>query len=156
MQASIQYSRNITGPMVELEHRARDLTPVMAALAEGLRTSVVRNFEVGGRYSLVGSLRGGDRSWKPVEGNPHPLVRSGMLRDSIFSQHTADSATVATGLEYAARHNFGFEVGARSDLISGLRTRAGRTEARPFLVFQDDDMEELLDNTERYLLHGHV
>lgn len=156
MQASIAYSRNITGPMDQLQHRSSDLTPVMAALAEGLRTSVVRNFEVGGRYSLVGSLRGGDRSWKPVEGNPHPLVRSGMLRDSIYSHHTQNSAEVATGLEYAARHNFGYEVGARSDLLTRSSTRAGRTEARPFLVFQDADMEELLDNTERYLLHGHV
>jgi len=128
----------------------------MEALADGLRTSVVRNFEVGGRYDRAGSLRGGTKSWKPVEGNSHPLVRSGMLRDSIYSDYTQNSAEVGTGLEYAARHNFGYEAGSRSDLLTRSTVRGGRTEARPFVVFQDADMEELLDNTERYLLHGHV
>lgn len=156
MQASIVYSRNITGPMDELRHRASDLSAVMAHVSEGLRSSIVRNFEAGGRYERVGSFRGGSKRWKPVQGNSTPLVRSGLLRDSIYASHTSNSAEVGTGLEYAARHNFGYEAGSRSDLLTRRVARGGRTTARPFLVVQEADMEELLDTTERYLLHGHV
>lgn len=169
-----------------LLERSSRMAPAMASIAEVHRSSVVRNFEVGGRYSKAGSLAGGDSRWKPVAGNPTPLVRSGMLRDSIYARHTATEAVVATGLEYAAIHNNGGEARsyARTELFTRNRagkgsneshpnlnpfakgTSAGRGQtygdsvrnmpARPFMVAQDRDIAEDKRIIRSYLLTGGV
>ncbi len=156
-------------------HRAQHMGPVMAGIAEGvMRTSVVRNFEVGGRFDRAGSIRGGTNKWEPVEGNPTPLVRSSMLRDSMHAMSTDDTATLAASMEYAAIHNFGGDitVHARSELFVRNRdaatkkftkgTTSGRGHtigehtvkmpARPFMVLQDHDIEDASDLIRNHIL----
>lgn len=171
MQVTVKVSLRGTS-LDDLLNRAAHMRSAMGDIAERLRGSVVRNFEVGGRYSRAGSIRGGGTRWDLVAGNPTPLVRSGMLRDSIHAVSTDDTAVVATGLEYAAIHNNGGEIRsyARSELFTRNRagkgsnsshpnlnpfakgTGAGRGHtygesvrkmpARPFMVVQEDDVAE--------------
>lgn len=164
-----------------LARRCDQLGGVMTTVAVRLTGSVVRNFEVGGRYGSAGDLMGGTNRWKPVRGNSTPLVRSGMLRDSIRPRSTEDTAMVVTGLEYAAIHNNGGQIRsyARSELFS--RNRAGKGSnpnhknlnpyapgttagkgntygesvrtmpARPFLVIQPADVDDA-----KSLIRGHL
>lgn len=50
----------------KLAKRSSDMTPAMKTIGEIIRTSVVTNFEVGGRYSEPGSWRGGSNRWQPL------------------------------------------------------------------------------------------
>ncbi len=50
----------------QIQKRVSDMTPVMRGLGELIKTSVKRNFEVGGRYSEEGNWRGGTRAWLPL------------------------------------------------------------------------------------------
>ena len=50
----------------DLSSRLDDMKPAFQVIGEIIRTSVVRNFEVGGRYSAPGSWRGGPKSWQPL------------------------------------------------------------------------------------------
>lgn len=155
----MQYSLNINSKkarqsMENLVQRAQNLRPAMAAISEALRSSIVRNFEVGGRYDRAGSIMGGSNRWKEVKGNPTPLLKSGMLRDSVHSSHSSDTATVGTSMEYAAAQNFGIEVGERASLMTRKVKKAGGIPARPFMVAQEADIKEAKAEIRAYLMGG--
>lgn len=175
MQARLKIDASEASDGLEaMIHRAQHMGPVMAGIAEGvMRTSVVRNFEVGGRFDRAGSIRGGTNKWDPVADNPTPLIRSGTLRDSLHATSTDDTATLAASMEYAAIHNFGGQItiGARSELFVRNRdaitkkftkgTTKGRGHtigehtvtipARPFVVLQEADIDEASD-----LIRDHI
>ncbi|MBE7546978.1 MAG: hypothetical protein HS127_07550 [Planctomycetia bacterium] len=50
----------------ELKQRTSNLNPTMQVIGELVKTSVKRNFEVGGRYSMEGSWAGGSKTWLPL------------------------------------------------------------------------------------------
>lgn len=138
-----------------LRKKGEDLTPAMKIAGEILRTSVVRNFEEGGRPR-----------WKPsAKPKGKTLIDTARLLGSINSKASKDRTEVGTNTVYAAIHQFGFDgtvsvpahrrkVKSR-DIKEGRKTIArgvgfvrahGRTmrmTARPFLVVQDEDMAEI-------------
>lgn len=122
---------------------AADWSPVTEVLSHKLRNSVVDNFDAGGRYDRAGSITGGTKTWADkADGSPSHLQASGLLRGSIMPEHDSETATVSTNMEYAARHNFGQELGDRSSLLTRRARKAGGTPARPFMVVQAEDVEE--------------
>jgi len=130
--------------LATLEANGGDLSRPMEAIAELARSSIVRNFQVGGRYSEPGSLKGGTKKWKEkADGTPSILTQSTQLRDSIHPQSDRDSATIAASAEYAAIHNFGGQTG---------RGRKVKMPARPFMVIQESDVENAKDILVRHLL----
>lgn len=162
MQARLKIDASEASDGLEaMIHRAQHMGPVMAGIAEGvMRSSVVRNFEVGGRFDRAGSIRGGTNKWDPVADNPTPLIRSGTLRDSLHATSTEDTATLSASMEYAAAHNFGLPVGERSNLAqkknlkrkdAPATRKAGGIPARPFMVMQDADIDEASD-----LIRDHI
>ncbi|MBI5417543.1 hypothetical protein HZA55_06305 [Candidatus Poribacteria bacterium] len=50
----------------ELYKNMDDMSPVMKIIGEIIKTSVKKNFEVSGRYSEIGSWKGGTKSWQPL------------------------------------------------------------------------------------------
>lgn len=121
-----------------------DLSHPMAAIAELSRSSIVRNFQAGGRYSEPGSIMGGTKKWKEkADKTPSILTHSTRLRDSIHPESDRDSATIAASSEYAAIHNFGGQTG---------RGRKVKMPARPFMVIQESDVENAKDLLVRHLL----
>lgn len=56
----------VNGLFEKLTQRSSDLTPVTRVIGEIIKTSVIKNFEVGGRYSEPNSWRGGSNRWQPL------------------------------------------------------------------------------------------
>jgi phage virion morphogenesis protein len=101
-----------------LRAAGRDMGDAWAEVAELILTSVVRNFSAGGR----------PQRWAPLKvGGASHLNKTGRLRNSIVPRSDSDSATVGTNVIYAATHQFG----------------RGAIPARPFLVLQDEDIDEI-------------
>jgi phage virion morphogenesis protein len=94
-----------------IQRRLSDLTPAMKIIGSIVRTSVMRNFEVGGRPR-----------WKPL--SPITLARrkgnkilmrqgfAGGLAGSIHYKAEKDKAIVGTNKIYAAVHQFGARKGS--------------------------------------------
>lgn len=135
-----------------LKERIGNLLPVMKPIAETIRTSVIKNFETGGRPD----------KWKPsfraLSENGQTLVKSGRLRNSIWAKATPDTAVVGTNVKYAGIHQFGgrtaphvieprkkkalFWLGALHP-VRQVTHPGSNIPARPFLVIQNEDFEEI-------------
>lgn len=135
-----------------LKKKLGNLTPVMKSVGETIRTSVVKNFEVGGRPR-----------WKPshraVMEHGQTLVRTGRLRNSISVKAFPDRALVGTNVKYAAIHQFGGKTGATvirpknkkalfwpgaRHPVKMVRHPGSNIPARPFLLVQDEDWQEIV------------
>jgi phage virion morphogenesis protein len=148
--------------------RAGDLSRVMKIIAALVLVSVKRNFEVGGRPAKWAELK--PSTLKKRKSGGGPLVvqgNAGGLLGSIHSETTPTTATVGTDKIYAAVHQFGakrgsfgmglvgsfkrtgvmgsLERGGGWDLSSQRPLPWGDIPARPFLVIQDVDREDILD-----------
>jgi len=142
----------------ELSDRVEDLTPVMKMIGELLVSSVQENFNREGRYSEPGSWRGGSKRWKPLAPSTikqrkrlgywpgQILTRTGRLRSSINYRAGRDHVAVGTNVIYAAIHQFGGKAG---------RGHRANIPARPFLVVQDEDLEEIREIIADYILELH-
>ncbi len=124
----------------------KDLSPALFNIRERLLMSVEENFLEGGRYKSGKSFEGGDTKWKKLskatikertkrgDWPGQILVESGILKQSISGSVTENSVTIGTNVEYAAIQQFGGMAG---------RGKKVKIPARPFLVIQDDDVEEI-------------
>lgn len=110
-----------------------DMSSFWDAVGQIMRTSMMDNFEAGGR----------PRKWKKLskayakrkKGNK-TLIASGVMRNS--TDYKAASSYVdfgSYGVEYAARHNFGF----------------GTTPQRKFVVMHRHDRAEIYATLDDYL-----
>ena len=70
------------------------------------------------------------------------LQVSGQLASSVNTYYDNDSAVIGSNLEYAAIHQLGGQAG---------RNKKVTIPARPYLKLTDEDLEEVLTATERYL-----
>jgi phage virion morphogenesis protein len=101
-----------------LREAGRDMGDAWAEIGQLILTSVIRNFDAGGR----------PQRWAPLKHRSgKPLIDTGRLRNSITARSDSDSAEVGTNVIYAATHQFG----------------RGAIPARPFLVLQDEDEDEI-------------
>ena len=157
--------------------KAQDLRPALREAGQIARTSIVRNFEVGGR----------PERWKPSgrvkKQGGQTLVDSGRLSRSIAGakpQVTGDSVTIGSNVAYAAIHHFGGKIKkrARSQTLafSGTgrflsRKLAGRRKkgatrvafatigkheidmpARPFMLLQNRDIADIKQAIVDYIM----
>ena len=173
--------RSIQKLLKKLKHRLNDMSPVMEEIGNIILDSVEENFEEGGRYSSPGSWRGGSKKWEPLspstikqrrkEGSwpGQILVRnSAGLAASISVNAGREYVEVGTNKPYAAIHQFGGVIPER--IIKPQRAKAlkipvekgyifrkktkipeVRIPARPFLVIQDEDIEEIREAILEYL-----
>ena len=56
--------RDLQEKLAKLDKAVFNTKPFFEEVGEIIKVSVVRNFEVGGRYSAVGDWRGGSQKWK--------------------------------------------------------------------------------------------
>jgi len=163
----------ITAQLAALAGRTRDLTPAMKRIGQAVRTSVIRNFEAGGRPA----------KWAPSQRvkkkGGKTLVKSHRLVNSITARAYPNRAEVGTNVVYAAIQQLGGTVrhGARTQTLAfkkkggflgrkaaGKRRTAVRVAfarigardttipARPFLLVQDEDWAQIRDEIARYLV----
>lgn len=162
-----------------LDERMTNMTPFFQEVGEIIRTSVVKNFEEGGRYRSPGDWRGGSRKWRPLSsvtlfgqteglggkrrkgggffkksgglskrgerrlGGKKILIDSGALLNSINWQADRQGVEIGTNRVYAAIHQFGGKAG---------RGHKVTIPARPYLVVQEEDLDQINDVLEDYLL----
>lgn len=100
-----------------------------------MKSSVLKNFEVGGRPKWV-PLSKKTLQEKLKKGySPQPLIRTGRLRQSINVSVSSEVASVYPGVWYGAQHQFGTKI----------------VPARPFLVFQPEDIDTVKEIFVRYI-----
>ena len=164
----------------EVMGRMRSKRPALRIIGSIIRTSVVRNFEKGGRPERW------QESKRVKKSGGTTLVRKGFgggLLGSINVHVGANEVSVGTNKEYAAIHQFGGTVHHPAhERILHFKTfqrgpRLGRTlfakpgkashavkitggpyditmPKRPFLLIQDEDWTEMTDAVNDFLLRG--
>lgn len=131
----------------QLVEQAKDLTPIAGAIRNILLTSIDRNFSEGGRYGTENVFGGGSTRWKPSgraqRDGGQTLVDTGQLAASIQVNVVGNSVQIGTNKIYGAIHNYGGTAG---------RNQSARIPARPFLVIQNEDLEDIGESLARYLI----
>ena len=147
--------------LAQISERTHNLTPVMKIIAQIVRTSIVKNFESGGRPV----------AWKPsqrvLKSGGQTLRKSGQLMNSLTAKATSSQAIVGTNKIYAAIQNFGgvtkpheirpsakkalFWPGAKHP-VKKIMHPGSKIPARPFMMVQDEDWAEMIKAAEEYLL----
>ena len=148
----------------------QDLTPVAGAIRNILMTSIDRNFSEGGRYGTDNVFGGGATRWKPsgrASGQDsitvtkrdkkgrfrkekvggQTLVDTGQLAASIQVSVVGHTVQIGTNKIYGAIHHFGGKAG---------RGHSVSIPARPFLVVQNEDLEDIGEAIVRYLAKAGV
>ena len=139
--------RDLQEKLAKLDKAVFNTKPFFEEVGEILKTSIVRNFEVGGRYSVVGDWHGGNLKWQETVAKTGRkiLVKESLLLGSINWQAGLDSVEVGSNVAYSAIHNFGGKAGINKSVdIPG----------RPFLVVQDEDLEQIVEVAEEFILRG--
>ena len=158
----------------KIQQRLGHMLPAMKIIGETVRTSVVRNFEVGGRPT----------KWKPLSPVTLALRQgdkilrrqgfAGGLMGSIHSRPENDQVRIGTNKVYAAVHQFGAKKGSFGMFTVNVkehmrRLKTGRQyhvkahtrrvklpwgdiPARPFLMVQESDWAEIQAELTDYLL----
>ncbi len=151
-----------------------DYSPLFGSIREIVRSSIEENFKVGGRYG-DGLFGGGTKKWdkskRALKQGGSVLQDSGQLAASIEIDiiQNADGIFIEIGSNkpYAAAHNFGSKHSvpvtdkSRSffkamylktnepQWLAMAHSKKDKFEInlleRPYLVLQDEDIEEILD-----------
>jgi phage virion morphogenesis protein len=134
---------------------AADLKRPFSAIGGIILSSVEENFVREGRYETAGSMRGGNTRWADLADSTKAArakkgtwpgqklqVSQGGLAASISKSVTGNAVTVGTNKVYAAIHQFGGQAG---------RGKKVTIPARPFLVMQDEDVEDMMDVLQRHI-----
>jgi phage virion morphogenesis protein len=125
-----------------------DLSDVMRDIGQQIVTNTLLRFEQGKGPGGVPWKK----SRRVENGGGQTLVKSGILRTSIHAQASASDVIVGTNIRYAAIHQFGGTISAKTKKL--LRFKAGdrwiskksvRIPARPFLGLDADDRADILD-----------
>ena len=128
-----------------IARRCGNLLPAMQIIGETAKTSVVKNFEAGGRPA-------GWQALSPVtlarkKGGSILIAKGfgGGLMGSIHAEPENNAVMIGTNKIYAAIHQFGGQAG---------RGHKVTIPARPFLLIQDEDWPEMKDQLADYILIG--
>ncbi|WP_142850988.1 phage virion morphogenesis protein [Telmatospirillum sp. J64-1] len=148
----------IRAALAQLQGRAGDLGPAFEEIGAMLVSSVIHRFEHG--------IAPDGNPW-PVSGRAQAeggktLVDSARLMQSITYQAGDGEVSVGTNVVYAAIHQFGGRIEAKSGRAltfplpgGGWATvKAVAMPARPFLGVNDDDRQGILDILGDYLMEG--
>lgn len=175
-------TKEVQEMLLKLHDRLGDLTPAMKVIGEIVRTSIVRNFEKQGRpggwaklTKATVKMRGASKPILRRQGF------AGGLMGSISASPGKDSVSVGTNKVYAAIHQFGAKKGAFGTIVvkvgahnrritsafgKSIATKLvtvaeheremaipwGDIPARPYMMIQEDDIEEIKDFLGKYIV----
>lgn len=144
-----------------LKNKLSNKSKLMVAVAETMRTAVLKNFETeGGRIGKPWQKLSQQTINQREKKGYWPgkiLQRTGQLKRSIISSYGEDYAQVSTNLIYAAIQNYGGVI-HRSSLKTYLRKKISgkdakipgsnkmssiRIPARPFMKLNEQDIEKI-------------
>lgn len=125
--------------------RANNLTTPMKQGADLMMESIASNFSSGGRPAWV-PLSAKYLARKVAKGySSTPLTRTGDLKASIGSEVNSMGFRLGTSLPYSRIHQKGGNAG---------RNHASFIPKRPYLVFQESDIEKINQSVVDYIREG--
>ena len=137
-------NKEVTEALLNLAKRGENLRPLMKSIAGIFASSTEENFKNEGRPDKWTDLS--DVTKKSREKiNKWPgqiLTVEGQLASSVTTQYDDDSAVIGSNKDYARIHQLGGDAG---------RGKKVKIPARPYLALTDEDYEEILHETEKYL-----
>ncbi|MDX9746360.1 MAG: phage virion morphogenesis protein [Syntrophales bacterium] len=152
--------RAVRDALAELARRGRDNREMMLDIGEVVRTSVEDNFEAQGRPERW------KQSGRVVREGGQTLSKSARLRRSFTVAAENGCVTVGTNVECAAIHQFGGKTKPHTIVprpgkalywpgaahpVRVVKHPGSDIPARPFLMVQDEDWEEIRHIAFNYL-----
>lgn len=149
MQFSYE-DRSFQNLIRDLKHRVGSAGPAMEIIGETLQTSVQRNFEEGGRPTRWTELKPSTIEQRKKKGKwPGQLLvvegTRGGLMGSINYEATDSSVVFFANKPYAAIHHYGGQAGPG---------RKVTIPARPYMMIQDEDWNEIKTALTEFLIEG--
>lgn len=137
-------NQEVNQRLLELAKRGENLRPLMKNIAGIFAYSTEDNFANEGRPDKWVDLSERTKKQRKKTGHwPGQILQvSGQLASSISTYYDDESAIIGSNLDYAAIHQLGGQAG---------KNKAVSILARPYLKLSDDDFEEIIEKTEKYL-----
>jgi len=122
-----------------------DFSPLFKQIETLIKSSIDRNFKAGGRFG-TGKFGGGSNQWvksaRSKKQSGQTLQDTGSMKLGVGVQVSYNSGqfnvTITAGKVYSAAHNFG-------------HISRPKLPARPYLVIQDEDLEDIVELVSDYL-----
>lgn len=108
--------------------------------------SIEKNFKAQGRPARWKSLKAATvarRRKGRGRGKAQILINTGRLKNSHSMKVFTDGVAVGTNIVYAPRHHFGYK--------GGEGRGRSETPARPFLMFQEEDVRDIGEIFKRHI-----
>jgi phage virion morphogenesis protein len=161
----------------EMAERVTNRKPAMEAIGALAREAVKTNFAAGGRPARWKPVKHRDGQ---------PLRDTGRLMNSIGKRVEGNTVYVGTNVVYAAVHHFGAKMGSFGTVVQQVKahqrqvTQAfgkqlkfpvwatvpaharkvampwGNIPARPFMLLQDEDVVEIKELLETWIMEGKI
>ena len=137
-------SNDVERKLLELAQKSENLRPLMKNIAGIFASATEENFKNEGRPDKWTELSEATKKQrtKQKKWSGQILQVSGQLASSISTQYDDESAVIGSNLDYAAIHQLGGQAGKNKKVT---------IPARPYLKLTDNDFEEILTETEKFL-----
>ena len=137
-------NKEVLTRLQELASRGENLRPLMKNIAGIMATATEDNFKDEGRPDKWVDLSETTKKQRQKIGKyPGQILQvSGQLVSSVSTAYDNNSAVIGSNLAYAAIH----QLGGQAD-----KNKKTTIPARPYLKLTDDNLEEILEQTKRYL-----
>lgn len=137
-------SAEVAKAIGKVEERFGSNQPAMEIIGATIQASVQRNFEKGGRPGWVALA---PATLKKKKGGSILRVKgmAGGLMGSIHYEVSPNQVMIGTNKIYGAIHQLGGKAG---------RGRKVKIPARPYLVVQDEDWPEIINQLGEFVLTG--
>ena len=137
-------NKEVLTRLQELASRGENLRPLMKNIAGIMSTATEDNFKDEGRPEKWVDLSETTKKQRQKIGKyPGQILQvSGQLASSISTAYDDNSAVIGSNLAYAAIHQLGGQAG---------KNKKTTIPARPYLKLTDDNFEEILTETEKFL-----
>jgi phage virion morphogenesis protein len=139
-----------------IKRNGESLEVPLAEIGEILMSSIEENFLQEGRYESADSWHGGSNRWRDLAESTKEARRKvgkwpgkklqmsqGGLAASIHPEVHGDNLEIGSNKVYAAIHQFGGKAG---------RGRKVNIPARPYLVVQEEDIDEIMDTLGNHMM----
>lgn len=137
-------NKEVHNKLLELAKRGENLRPLMKNIAGIFAYSTEENFKEEGRPDKWVDLAESTKKQRTKKRKwPGQILQvEGKLAASINTFYDSDSAVIGSNLDYAAIHQLGGQAG---------KNKSVEIPARPYLQLTEDDFDEILQETEKFL-----
>lgn len=136
-------NKKVEKALLEIAQKTSNLQPLMKNIAGIMADSTEENFKEEGRPKWKDLSEKTKTARRKTGHYPGQILQvSGQLAMSITTQYDNESAVIGSNKVYAAIHQLGGLAG---------KNKSVTIPARPYLVITDDNFEDVLSQTQKYI-----